>query len=67
MKLLIVGLSFSTPHSNLSWAQKFALGSYYQIPLASIPPLMYETMVHNYIAQLGILLFHMYFFKFSNS
>ena len=31
---------FSTPHSHPSWAQMFASGSCFQIPLACIPPLM---------------------------
>ena len=29
-----------------------------QIPLACIPPLMQETMLHNHVAQLAILLFY---------
>ena len=32
--------AFSTPHSHPSWAQIFASGSCFQIPLAWIPPLM---------------------------
>ena len=32
--------AFSTPHSHPSWAQVFASGSYFQIPLAWIPPLV---------------------------
>ena len=34
-----------------SWAQTFSSGSYFQIPLAWIPPLMQETMFHSHIAQ----------------
>ena len=37
--------AFSTPHSHPSWAQIFASGSCFQIPLACIPPLMEETML----------------------
>ena len=36
----------------LAWAQIFASGSCFQIPLAWIPPLMFQ----NHIAQLAILL-----------
>ena len=32
--------AFSTPHSHPSWAQTFASGSCFQIPLACIPPLL---------------------------
>ena len=32
--------AFSTPHFHPSWAQIFASGSCFQIPLACIPPLM---------------------------
>ena len=32
--------AFSTPHFHPSWVQKFTLGSFFQIPLACIPPLM---------------------------
>ena len=35
--------AFSTPHSHPSWAQIFASGSCFQIPLACIPHLMQET------------------------
>ena len=43
MKFVIV---FSTPHSHPSWTQIFASGSSFQIPLACIPPLMWESMLH---------------------
>ena len=52
--------AFSTPHSHPSWAQIFASGPCFQIPLAWIPPLMQETMFQNHIAQLAILLFYIY-------
>ena len=47
--------AFSTPHSHPSWAQIFTSGSCFQISLAWIPPLMWETMFLNHIAQLAIL------------
>ena len=40
--------AFSTPQCHLCWAQKFASGFCFQIPLASIPLLMQETMFHNH-------------------
>ena len=42
--------AFPTPHSHPSWAQIFASGSCFQIPLAWIPPLIYFTnKKRNYI------------------
>ena len=39
--------AFYTPHSpHAPWAQIFVSGPCFQIPLAWIPPLMYETMFH---------------------
>ena len=37
--------AFSTPHSHPSWAQILASGSFFQIPLAWIPPSMLETII----------------------
>jgi len=43
MNFLIVKPS---PHSHPPWAQIFAAGSCFQISLACVSPLMYETMLH---------------------
>ena len=43
--------AFSSPHSHPSWAQIFAAGSCFQIPIASVPPLMLEIMFQAHIAQ----------------
>ena len=42
-------------HSHLSCAQIFASGSCFQISLACIPVLIWETMLHIHIAQLATL------------
>ena len=39
--------AFSTPHSHPSWAQIFASGFCFQIPLACIPPLMNSIQYNN--------------------
>ena len=52
--------TFSTPHSHPSWAQIFALGSCFKIPLVFISPLMKDPMFHNHIAQLAIILFYVF-------
>ena len=60
--------AFSTPHSHPSWAQIFASGSCFQIPLAFIISLMQGTMFHNHIAQLAILLLlYILIFRFLKS
>ena len=48
----------SITHSHSSWTQIFASASCFLIPLACVPPLMQETMLHNHIGQLAILLFY---------
>ena len=40
--------AFSTPNSHPSWAQIFASGSCFQIPLAWIPPLNKPDIIPNY-------------------
>ena len=40
--------AFSIPHSHPSWAQIFASGSCFQIPLAWIPPLMFMFLWATY-------------------
>ena len=50
----------SNPHRHPAWAQIFASGSYFEIPLTWIPPLLKETMFRNHVAQLKILLFHIF-------
>ena len=54
--------AFSTSHSHLSWIQIFASGSCFQIPLNCIHSLVQDTMFHNHIAQLAILLFNILLF-----
>ena len=49
--------AFSTPYSYSSRAQTLTSGPYFQIPLDCIPP-----MLHQYIAELAILLFHILVF-----
>ena len=45
--------AFSTPHPYPYWAQIFASGSFLQIPLAYVLPLMHETVLHNHIRTTG--------------
>ena len=52
--------AFSTLHLRPSWAQKFVPGLCCQIPLTSVPPLMYEAMFHIHIAQHAILFFYIF-------
>ena len=49
---------FSTHHFHPSRVQTFASGTCFQISLACEPPLLQETLLHNHIAQLVILLFY---------
>ena len=56
MKFLIYG-TFSIRRSHPSWAQIFASGSSFLIPLALIPPIM----LHFHIAQMAILLLQICF------
>jgi hypothetical protein len=56
--------ALSTPHSHTSWAQIFASGSFFQMPLAFFPPLMYEHSSHPYITVGNIMILHILIFKF---